>query len=296
MERTVKKTLFNFLLRVFLGLGKVLQKNQLPAVAKLIGNLFYVLPWKRKSIAFENLKISFAKEIPEKKLRKVLRDFFAEIVLMILEISHNITRRDSLIPWVKACGLEYLENAIQKGKGVIALSGHLSNVPLMLAWLAQKGYPLAVLFKEGKYLPQGFLYNLIKSYKIHPIPFHSDREVPKEILKALSEGKIVFILADQARPGVYAKFFGYYVQCQKGPFVIAKRKGCPILPIFIVRADDHFQLTVYPELSLSESKIANEEEIIRLIEEYNSLLENLIRQYPQQYYWFHRRFKKMKTH
>ncbi len=296
MERIIKKTLFNLLLRVFLGLGKVLQKNQLPKVAKLIANLFYCLPLKRKSVAFENLKISYHKEFPEKNLGNLLKNFFAEIALMILEISYNIVHRDSLIPLVKACGLEYLENAMQKGKGVIALSGHLSNIPVMLAWLAEKGYPVAVLFKEGKYLPKGFLYNLIKSYNIHPIPFYSDREVPKQIIKALKEDKIVFILADQARPGVYAKFFGYYVQCQKGPFVIAKRRGCPIVPIFIVREKKYFLLKVYPELPLSKNKIAEEDEMISLIEKYNSLLENLIRQYPEQYYWFHRRFKKMKTH
>jgi KDO2-lipid IV(A) lauroyltransferase len=163
----------------------------------------------------------------------------------------------------------------------------------MLAWLAEKGYPVAVLFKEGRYLPQGFLFNLISSYKIYPIPFRSDREVPKEIIKALNKNMIVFILADQARPGVYAKFFGKYVQCQKGAFVIALRKGSPVIPIFILREKYGHKIKIFEQIEMEDSKSFNF--TIKMIENYNSLLENLIKNHPEQYYWFHRRFKKMRS-
>jgi len=289
MKSLVKHIIFQFALKFFMGLGRVLEKKQLITVSSFLGSLLYFLSWKRKNVAFDNLKIAFEQQYKESELKRILKRFIQEIILTALEIAFIVKKKEKLSQWAEASGIEYLDEALKKRKGVIALSAHLGNIPVMLAWLAEKGYPVAVLFKEGKYLPEGFLYNLIKSYKIYPIPFRSDREVPKEIISALNKNMIVFILADQARPGIYAKFFGKYVQCQKGAFVIAQRKGSPLVPIFIVRGQNGHEIKIYPEMELQK-------EVEIPIEKYNCLLEELIRKYPEQYYWFHRRFKKMRLH
>jgi len=286
MKSLIKHIVFKLFLKIFFILGKILKKNQLKKIAKIIGNFLFLIPFSRKNIALNNLKIAFENTYDLTELKNLLRKFLMEVILTALEVAHIVKRNEKLSSWVVASGLPSLDETLKKG-GIIALSGHIGNIPVMLAWLAEKGYPVAVLFKEGKYLPKGFLYNLIKSYKIYPIPFRSDREVSKEIISALKKKMIVFILADQARPGIYAKFFGKYVQCQKGAFIIAKRKGSPLVPVFIVREKGFHIIKIYPEMDLK--KDAEE-----LIEEYNCLLENLIRQYPEQYYWFHRRFKKRK--
>lgn len=285
----MKHIIFKCGLRLFFILGKILKKEQLIPVANLIGGFLYLMPWSRKYVALDNLKIAFSNQYGKKELKKILKKFIQEVVLIALEVAFIVKKGQKLSSWADASGLEYLERALKENKGVIALSGHIGNIPVMLAWLAEKGYPVAVLFKEGKYLPEGFLHNLILSYKIHPIPFKSDKEVPKEIIKALNKNMIVFILADQARPGVYAKFFGKYVQCQKGAFVIALRKQCPLVPVFIVREKEGHMIKIYPEIDFKKGQ----EDMTELIERYNLLLEDLVRRYPSQYYWFHRRFKKM---
>ncbi|GAQ94285.1 KDO2-lipid IV(A) lauroyltransferase [Thermodesulfovibrio aggregans] len=300
MKSFMKHTIFKYGLKLFFWLGKILKRHHLQNFSKLLGSFLYFIPWSRKKIAFENLKIAFQVQYNKKELKKILKNFIQEVILTALEIAFIVKKKEKLASWAKADGLEILDEALKQKKGVIALSGHIGNIPVMLAWLAEKGYPVAVLFKEGKYLPRGFLYNLINSYKIFPIPFRSDREVPKEIIKALNKNMIVFILADQARPGVYAKFFGKKVQCQKGAFVIALRKGCPIVPVFIVRENEGHRIKIYkkekflqlPALSRNDSFSLSDKSIVDMIEEYNSLLEKLISQHPEQYYWFHRRFKK----
>lgn len=293
----MKHIIFRGGLKIFFWLGKVLKKQHLQKISSLLGSLLYFIPWTRKHIAFENLKIAFGEQYSEKELKKTLKKFIQEVILTALEVAFIVKKNEKLALWAEAEGVEVLDEALKQNKGVIALSGHIGNIPVMLAWLAEKGYPVAVLFKEGKYLPEGFLYNLISSYKIYPIPMHSDREVPKEIIKALNKNMIVFILADQARPGVYAKFFGKYVQCQKGAFVIALRKNCPTIPVFIVREKQGHRIKIYRDFDLpqpqNKSFFFSDEHIVKVIENYNFLLENLIRKHPEQYYWFHRRFKKM---
>ncbi|WP_353683845.1 lysophospholipid acyltransferase family protein [Thermodesulfovibrio sp. 3907-1M] len=298
MKAFMKHIIFRGGLKLFFWLGKILKKKHLKKFSIMLGSLLCLFPWTRKNIAFENLKIAFGEQYSEKELKKILKKFIQEVILTALEVAFIVKKNEKLAPWAKAEGVELLDEALKQNKGVIALSGHIGNIPVMLAWLAEKGYPVAVLFKEGKYLPEGFLYNLISSYKIYPIPMHSDREVPKEIIKALNKNMIVFILADQARPGVYAKFFGKYVQCQKGAFVIALRKNSPIIPVFIVREKEGHTIKFYREefqllQPQNKSFLFSDEYLVKLIENYNFILESLIRKHPEQYYWFHRRFKKM---
>lgn len=66
-----------------------------------------------------------------------------------MKIAFIVKKKEKLASWAKADGLEILDEALKQKKGVIALSGHIGNIPVMLAWLAEKGYPVAVLFKEG---------------------------------------------------------------------------------------------------------------------------------------------------
>lgn len=291
MKKLAKYLLFKIAIKIFLFLGKVLKKQQLQGVSRLLSTVFQIIPFSRKKVAYKNLQIAFNKYDKE-KLKNILKEFFQQFTLTALEIAFATKKRVKLTPWAEVEGLNYLDEALKKGKGVIALSAHLGNFPLMLAWFAEKGYPIAVLYKEGKYLPERFLYNLISSFNIHPLPFRSDEEITKEIIRALNKNMIVFLLADQARKGVYARFFGKLVQCQKGPFIIAQRKGCPLIPTFIIRQNSTHKIVIYPQIEIDTTD-KSEEKITKLVEIYNSILENLIKLYPSQYYWFHRRFKKM---
>lgn len=299
MKRTLKYLFTRLFLKIFFSFGKILKKNQLSFLSKVLGTIIYYLPFKRKFTSMSNMKIAFGEQYNDDELKKILKNFSIELALFILEASYIISKRLPLYNWTEAIGLENLDSALSKGNGVIALSGHFGNFPMMIGWLAERGYPVAVLYKEGKYIPKNFLFSLISSYNVLPIPFRSDKEVPVEIIRALSKGMIVFMLSDQARPGVYANFFGHLAQCQKGPYVISKRKGTPIIPIFIVRESEKYKILIYPELKLNNDnyvKSLSDEEIVPLVEKYNSILESLIRKYPAQYFWFHRRFKNLKSH
>lgn len=299
MKKWGKYLILNILLNLFFLLGKILKRTYLHKVANLIEKLIFLFPWKRKKTAFENLNIAFGEEYKEKEKKLILKKSLREVILTVLEVAFIVKKSEKLSFWADATGVENLDSALKEGKGVIALSGHMGNIPVLLAWLAERGYPVAVLYKEGKYISRDFLYDLIKSYKIEPIPFRSKEEVPNEIIGALNKGMIVFLLSDQSRPGVNVKFFGRHDQCQKGAFVISKRKSSPIVPIFIVRQGEKHRILIYPQLKWKDEgrdRNLSDEKLTPLVQQYYTLLENLIRQHPDQYLWFFRRFKRAKTH
>jgi len=91
----------------------------------------------------------------------------------------------------RAEGLEYLDAALQEGKGVILLSGHIGNFPLMCSWLAVKGYPLSVVFKDGTPSFHGFYGQWMSGMGIEPLPFKADVEMTHAILAALRRNRMV---------------------------------------------------------------------------------------------------------
>lgn len=297
MKRRIRHLFIRSVLLLFFAIGRIFNKNQLSFIAKVLGAFFYILPTGIKSKTLKSLQSAFGEVYNQVDIKVILKNLFNEFFLNALLIAHIATRRPPIQNWVEVEGLEHLEKALSKGNGVVAVSGHFGNFILMIACLSAKGYPVAALYNEWRYYPQNPLYGiLISTYKVHSIPLTPDKFVISDVIKALNMGMIVFILSDQIKQGVQAKFFGHSISCTKGPYVIAKRKGSPIVPMFIVREEETYKILIYPEIDCGSevnfSKNADEC-IIRLVERFNSILEDLVRRYPFQYFYFHRRFKNL---
>ncbi|HEY5191240.1 MAG TPA: lysophospholipid acyltransferase family protein, partial [Candidatus Deferrimicrobium sp.] len=103
-----------------------------------------------------------------------------------------------------------------------------------------------------------------------------------EIVAALRRGEIVAMLVDrwEGMDGVPAKFFGADRLFPRGPFVLSRATGAPIIPAFIVRDGSVYRGVVDPPFSMKESE---DESGARRVSE---SLERMIRIYPDQWYNF----------
>jgi len=90
----------------------------------------------------------------------------------------------------------------------------------------------------------------------------------------------------------WVDFFGYLVPTFKGPIIFSLRTGAPILPIFMIRNPDaHHKITIHPTFELTTT--ANtQEDITSNIARLTKIVEAVIREYPEQWWWVHRRFKR----
>jgi KDO2-lipid IV(A) lauroyltransferase len=80
-----------------------------------------------------------------------------------------------------ATGLKHLDNLKGREQGALLYSGHFGNFSLMLIWLAVKGYPIAVVYKEA----ENFLMNLgnIAKFNITPLKYKSDPTMTVSIIR-----------------------------------------------------------------------------------------------------------------
>jgi KDO2-lipid IV(A) lauroyltransferase len=112
------------------------------------------------------------------------------------------------------------------------------------------------------------------------------------VLSALRNNEVVCLLADQdaRKSGVVVEFLGRPASTVRGPAMFAIRAKCPIVPFSIHREGKKFRAVVeapiWPDPSLEE-----EAAVVAMTQAYTSALERAVRQYPEEYFWPHRRWK-----
>jgi KDO2-lipid IV(A) lauroyltransferase len=125
-------------------------------------------------------------------------------------------------------------------------------MPLMIIWLAIKGYSVAIIYKEAKNFSDDFYGSILRKFNVTPLKYKLDAALTITIIRALKEKKIILILNYQSYTGgVYLNLFGKSVQSAAGTAILAKRVGIPILPAYICRDEDnHNKITILLEISL----------------------------------------------
>lgn len=283
-------------LLLFLG---VVPKRFFPKLGSGVGiAMFYFMP-RLKRTGIENIKKAFGSKLPEPKAKALIK-------ANLKNISHNILASSSFYYAAKpqvffdknisVQGLEHLESALRKGKGVFAVSAHLGSFPLIGAKMAAMGFPCWMLYKD---LENIYLKNLYKLWMHHLgvriIPSKPRRLSASESLKVLRKNGIILLFVDQnprRKYGVYVQFFGYEVPTYSGPVVMALKTGAAIVPMHIHRnADVTETITIQPEITLKKSGDSSQD-ITENLRAIKVLYEDWIKEYPEQWWWIHRRFRR----
>jgi KDO2-lipid IV(A) lauroyltransferase len=113
----------------------------------------------------------------------------------------------------------------------------------------------------------------------------------RDVLTALKQGDVVGILPDQNSGDVFAPFFGVPAGTAAGPALFALRTGAPIIPSYTVRQpDDTYLARFFPPIEIKPTgdRSADAQQIMT---EANRILEQVVRQYPEQWLWLHNRWK-----
>jgi len=241
----------------------------------------------RKRMA-ENIESVLGQEIPDPRERQKLAwRAWLNFALGVLETARVMYfSKEKIISTVVLEGEEHIQRALEKGKGVLALSAHLGNFTLIGARLAASGYPFSAVIKSPR--NQRFA-KLLDHYRrqigIHTIAAKPRRQAVRGILQALRENRIVLIIADEFRSGdVMVDFFGVKVPAPRGPATLALRTEAATLPMFAIRRADRIVLRVdAPLLPLRSDDL--EASVVGTTALYTRRIEAAIREYPDQWNW-----------
>lgn len=250
---------------------------------------------KQRRIARESLEIAFGKEKSSREIDGIIRRCFENLGYGMIEMLYFMSHprlTDRMVRWE---GKEHLDKALAQGRGVIAVTAHFGNFPLMMLCCARQGYKTASIIRPARDAAlERYLFRRRNECGVRTVYAVPRRECVHNALKSLSGGEVLFIPLDQnfgSGGGVFVDFFGQKAATATGPVVFARRSGAPIVPMFIIREKDGTHtIMVEPVFELQER--ADEQEAAAVnIAALTNLIERYIRRYPHEWGWMHRRWK-----
>ena len=189
-------------------------------------------------------------------------------------------------------GWEHVERAMAQGRGLIVVTGHLGNWELGGSYFAARGIPIdAIVRRMGNPLFDRYITETRSRLGMTVVP---DSVAARRTPRALREGRAVAFLADQGVLGLastFVPFFGRPAKTPRGPAVFALRLGVPVVFASPVRQPSgkyRFIIEPVPVVPTGD----RERDIDTIVADYTATLERLVRRFPEQYFWHHRRWRR----
>lgn len=180
----------------------------------------------------------------------------------------------------------------ESGKGLLMATAHAGNWEWTGVWF------------HLMYGSTGYVYKPIHNPHIDLIikrirtrfgltPFSTREKIPRDLFRFLRRGGAVGILSDQdaRHRGIFVPFFGTPASTDPGLASLAVRLGVPVMFGTVMRIGPGRFRAAASEPVYPDPQADPDAEIERIMQSYNRNLEEVIRQYPDQYFWMHRRWK-----
>lgn len=232
--------------------------------------------------------------LPPSEVRRIARGAFEHLGRVAVETAllSRLGRDDVLALFEEVRGWERIRSILDRGKGLILVTGHLGNWELGGAWLAARGVPLDVVTRRmGNPLFDAYLGRTRARLGMTVV---RDRDAVRRTPRALRAGGAVAFLTDQAGlhlASTFVPFFGRPAKTPRGPAVFALRLGVPVVfGVALRRPSGRYRMT-FEEIPVSESG-DRERDVDQLVASYTTTLERWVREAPEQYFWHHRRWKR----
>ncbi len=266
-------------------------------IGRRLGNGMYYLDFEHRKVAIQNLHIAFGQERSEGEIRSIAKKNFQNLGMMMIEF-FRIPKMDvkTFKKRVKIEGLEEALRLLEKGKGALLLLSHFGNWELMGLMSKVIGNPIMVIAKPLK-KNQRLDQFLTKIRNVAGLEVVSSIKASRKVIRALSQNRVVGILIDQRAKrseGIWAEFFGRKAPTTPSLAVLAMKTDAPVLPVFMIRNgfQKHRLLIKEPLELIRTGDIKKDVEANTQL--FNDTLESMVRQYPDQWFWVHRRWEKKK--
>ncbi len=272
-------------------LARVLPLRWLQALGDGVGSLLFRLLRPRREIALANLARVFGDRYDRRERERIICFSVRNMAKTMLELlKAGWLSEDEFRDFVHVRDEEHLRQAVERGRGVVVITGHFGNWELLAATVGRMGYDLAVIARDANDQDTADIINRARQAAVAEV---LPRESVRAMLRVLREGKILGILPDQhtERGGIWLPFMGHLACTAPGPATLAQRTGSPIVPAFARRTeDDRVDLYFLPPIEVPDT--GDRQADIRVATQMiNDELSSEIMAHPEQWIWMHRRWR-----
>ena len=271
-----------YLLILFKTLLSSISKRSRSKLAFQIASILYHNLQLRRDLASENIKKAFP-YWSDVKVNLTLRKTYLFFTQNLIEFISVPKSWDGIVVNIK--GEEVLEEAIEECKGVILISGHFGCWEILGKWVGEKVPLFTGVAQRQKNRGADKFF---QEQREIPGTGHIFRKEPIEkMYDVLNRNGVLGLVSDQdaKKRGVFTDFFGYPASTPKGAALFHIRTSAPMLVgVCIKRGFMNYEIE-FLKVNTSSQDIGD------ITQQYTSTLEKCIRSNPEQYFWFHRRWK-----
>ena len=291
-----------FFLEYYALKGVLLLTNLVPqsvifSLCKNVAAFIFHFDKKRRYITLTNLERAFPLMHESERLtlaKKIYEHFaisVAEILLMMqkrVDIDTMVDDYDQAIQDMHNC-------FANQSNGTLLLTAHFGNWELLAHFFAKHGYPVVVIGRRGNNpliednltAPFRAMYGNTLAYK---------EQAMSAIIRALKHKGIAGMLIDQKAGGansIKANFFGYPADTVNSTAMLKLRYHPSVTSLFMARQKNgKYKLIVGSPADIDlPNELSEQEKIERLTQRYNDIIEEVIRAYPEQWFWMHDRWR-----
>jgi KDO2-lipid IV(A) lauroyltransferase len=240
-----------------------------------------------RATALRNLEMAMP-EISAGRRGEIVDGVFHSIARLLVAFARFPSiRRDTVSRWIRYEGFEHFEEALGRGRGVLFATAHMGNWELSAYSHALLTAPMSVVVRP---LDNPLIDRLVERRRtLSGNRMLGKKDYARGILKALAANQAVGILIDQnvaVEEGAFVDFFGIPASAGTGFAKLAARTGAAVIPGFALWSAEErrYVLRFYPPVAMSGDAVRDTAAL-------QAALEAVIREYPDQWLWIHRRWK-----
>lgn len=254
--------------------------------------LFYHFVPRQRLIALHNLRRAFP-EKSEEEIVKIAQGVYRNMGIVAAEF-FDIPRltHENIGGLIETDGLEHIERALAKGKGILLFGSHFGNWEMEAVAAALLIKPLVVIYRPlDNALLERLVFRVRSSGGNIPLP---KEHAMRTMLRTLQKNGILGILIDQNvdwYEGVFVDYFGRPACTTDGLALLALHTEAPVLPAYMVRLPDgRYRLVVGEEIEIIRTGDRNAD-VPANTQRFTKVIEKAVRRYPDQWLWVHQRWK-----
>ncbi len=277
---------------LWLGIGLLRLSCLLPyrwhiALGEALGRAAWRVAGKRRAIARRNIGLCFPEMGPDEQ-DALTRAHFASLGASIMEMAlGRWGNTEKLLALTRVKGAEHVWEHTNQGKGVILLSAHFTTLEICGPALGNALPPFDAVFRRNK---NPLITELLRSGRERSARRTIEKKDIKSMVRSLRAGVPVWYAPDQAynrKQSALLPFFGVPSMTNTATSTLARLGDAVAVPFFPRRLPHGgYLLTILPALQNfpGDDPAADTQQYLTLLEQY-------IRECPDQYYWVHRKFK-----
>jgi KDO2-lipid IV(A) lauroyltransferase len=268
--------------RSLLSFVRMLSYRASIRLGSLIGAVVWRLCGGLRRQTRRNLELAYGRTLASGEAERIARGAFDILGRNITDVANLAARAYRSLIVENA---EVLRAAYDQGKGVILVSAHMgcfSRLSAVPRFLGMKGAAIMKKQKNRALLDWGRAF----MKKVLHLDVILKTNAPHEVAEYLREGRLVGFFADQ-RPrsgGFKGRFFGQPVKIAPGPAICARRYKAPMVVLTLNSLPDGRHIVRVDPVDTRGS-------LQELSQRWMSVLEDRIREHPEQWMWMHRRWK-----